>query len=81
MFSRNIGSNLPDYMVSVHKISLNLHSCETLMSLTYSPNRNNSTLMAIHNIPRILKISDIGIRKQSVLFVGVEQGKILHDDC
>jgi hypothetical protein len=36
--------------------------------------------MAIHNIPRILKISDIGIRKQSVLFVGVEQGKILHDD-
>lgn len=50
------------------------------MLFTYSSNRNNSTLMAIHNVPRILKVSDVGIRKQSIFFIGVEQGKILHDD-
>jgi len=36
----------------------------------------HSTLMDVHNVPGVLEIAYIRIRKQGILFVGVEEGKV-----
>lgn len=41
---------------------------------------NHATLVNIDNVPSVLEVSDISVGQQSVLFVGVEQGKVLHDN-
>ena len=51
------------------------------MLIAYPLDRNNTSLMDIHNIPRILEISDISIGKQRIFFIGVEQREVFHDDC
>lgn len=45
-----------------------------------SSHRNHTSLMDVHNVPSILEVSDVGIGQQRVFFVGVEQGKVLHDN-
>jgi hypothetical protein len=45
-----------------------------------SSNGNDSTLVNVNYVPSILEISNVSVRQQSVFFVGVEQGKVLHDN-
>lgn len=51
-------------LISVVKNSVNEDS--------YSPNWNDTPLVYIHNIPRILKITYIRIGQQSILFIRIK---------
>jgi len=34
----------------------------------------------IHKVPGVLELADIIVAQQCILFIGVEQGEVLHDD-
>jgi len=40
----------------------------------------HSSLMDVHNVPGVLEIAYIRIRKQGILFIRIEEGKVLHDN-
>lgn len=46
----------------------------------YTAHRYHSSLVYINDVPSVLEIPDVCIGEQGILLVGVEQGKVLHDD-
>lgn len=48
--------------------------------ITYTSNGYYTSLMYIHNIPSILKVTYIRVREQSIFFIRIKQGKVFHNN-
>lgn len=42
--------------------------------------RDHTALMNVNDVPSVLEVSDVSVGQQRIFFVGVEQGKVLHDN-
>lgn len=47
---------------------------------SYSSDGYNSSLMNVHDVPCVLKVPYVRVGQKSILFVGIEKRKVLHDN-